>query len=192
MEPGTALASNARVTASDTAHTFLRSLFIELLQGERSAALYCGREAERLGDRAPGGALRAIARHAEEQLPAIKALAEARGVPTAEAGAAFGRFFSDTRELVADHALSTERSYRMTLLRARHGVDLVQMLRDLAHQQGDPALEAFCSTWLRERKPMVGVASDQLRWLAAHPDEAITTSKRGRPVALLGRLFSPA
>ncbi len=172
-------------------HPLLRSLFVELFQTEESAAVHCAREADRLKDTPPGEAFRAIAEHARVRMADIEALARERKMPEAKSGTAIGRVFSDTREAIADRVLSSERSYRMTLLGTRHGLDLVHLVEHVARQQNDTGLEQFCMAWLRERDPLVRRAHAQLRWFAEHPEEASTTSTDGKPIPFLANLLGP-
>lgn len=170
----------------------LTSLFVELFQTEQSAASHCRREAERLGATPPAEALNAVADHAQAQLSALETLAKARQVELTSLGTTLGKVFSTARDLIADRALSRERSYRMTLLGTRHGVDTVKMLRAVAHAIADRDLFIFSEQWLHERQPLVTAIGQQLDWFADHQDVALENSKHGTPLELLGRFLSPA
>lgn len=160
------------------AQELLRSLFHELFQTEESASLHPRREAARLGDSPPAQALNAVARHAQQVLQELPALAESRKLPVSRVGQLVGRLFSDARQWVADRMLEPERSYRGTLLGMRHGVDLVLLIRDIARVEGDSDLEVWCSVWLAEREPLIESVAYELRWFAATPEVALHSPSR--------------
>jgi len=174
MEP------RAERTSGATSKLFKR-LGHELFQTETSAALHCRREAQRLGGAPPAQALRAIADHAEDVLRELPAMAALTSVPESKAGAMVGRIFSELRDKLADRAIDTERSYRGTLLGARHGIDLVRLLQFTAEQEGDQPLQAFCATWLGHRAELVERVADELQWFARNPEAA--TALAGTPRA---------
>jgi hypothetical protein len=148
----------------------------ELFQTETSAALHCRREAERLGAAPPAEALRAVANHAQDVLRDLPGLAALTSVPQSKAGATVGRIFSELRDKLADRMIDSERSYRGTLLGARHGVDLVRLLRSAAEQQGDRELQAFCDRWLERRGQLVERVAAELDWFARNPENATALS----------------
>ncbi len=118
---------------------FLTSLVRELFQTERSAMIHPRIEAERLGDVPPAHAMRAVSTHAEAALAEIRPLLRERGLPISAGGSTVGEAFSALRDHLADYLLSTERSYRGTLLGMRHGVDLVELLQYVATVEGEHA-----------------------------------------------------
>ncbi|WP_437278919.1 hypothetical protein WME90_48235 [Sorangium sp. So ce375] len=156
---------------------FLTSLVRELFQTERSAMIHPRIEADRLGDVPPARAMRAVSAHAEAALSEICPLLRERELPISAGGLAVGEAFSALRERLADHLLSTERSYRGTLLGMRHGVDLVELLQYVATVEGDTPLAAWCARWLSMRKPLVEVVADELAWFAARPARAMRAAK---------------
>ena len=149
------------------------TLFRELFQSEQSALEHPRVEAQRLGDVPPAAPMYAIAAHAESTLPEIRALAAERELPAVEAGRAFGSAFSTLRQYAADLLLSHEKSYRGTILGARHGIDLVILLEDVATEAEDPLLAAWCGGWLEVRRPLVERAAGELAWFAENPDLAM-------------------
>jgi len=77
------------------------------------------------------------------------------------------------RTFAADHLLSNERSYRLTIVGVHHGFGLFLMLRDAALASGDEELAEYCASLLRERRPLCGAAEAALVWFAQHPDLAL-------------------
>jgi hypothetical protein len=160
-------------------HDLQTSLFRELFQTERSATRHPVIEADRLDGAGPARAFLAVTRHAERVLPELPRLAEARGIAPSVGGLSVGVAFSRIRNGFADLLLTTERSYRMTLVGMRHGVDVVTLLGAVAERRGDRDLVAFCDTWLEERVPLVEACARSLSWFAGHEAEALAPAKRG-------------
>jgi hypothetical protein len=144
----------------------LHRLGRELFQTESSARLHCRREAERLGEVPPARALLATAEHADEALKSMIEHTKRSELPLSIAGAMVGVVFSTTRELVLDRLLSSEQSYRGTLLGMKHGVDLVRLINQLAQRAGDFELLEWTDDWLRRREPLVQEAEARLTWFA--------------------------
>src|SRR5688572_6365740 len=101
--------------------TLVEALLRELHQTERSCATHCRREADRFPGERPAYAMNHLADHADAVLQRMTPLGRdgfgqkvARGV---------GSFFSLFREAVIDRVIREERSYRVTLLGIRHGID---------------------------------------------------------------------
>ncbi len=161
------------------ARRLLATLVRELFQTENSARWHPAREAERLGEAAPGRAMAAVALHASAVLEELPALAEACGLPTSVGGLTAGRAFSALRDKAFDLFLTTEKSYRGTLLGLRHGVDLTKLLRETAAADGDRRLVAFCDRWLARRVPLVADVAHELAWLGEHPGRALAPVRRG-------------
>ena len=157
--------------------SLLEHLTPELWQTETSASQHCRREARRLGDTPPARALIATAEHADA------AMAEMRNLEVVQAGAKpglgmlVGKLFSDVRESVADRMLTSERSYRGTLIGMRHGVDLVKLMLESARHERRETLVQFFERWLQRREPLVEAAANELRWFAERPEEALATAK---------------
>jgi glycine/D-amino acid oxidase-like deaminating enzyme/nitrite reductase/ring-hydroxylating ferredoxin subunit len=155
----------------------LRHLSHELWQTEVSASQHCRREAERLGDTPPARALLAAAEHADAVLAELPNLTQGRPLATSGIGMAIGKMFSEVRDTIADKLVTSERSYRGTLLGLRHGVDLVHLLRNAAARTQDEALTAFLDSWLRKREPIVNEVVAQLQWFADMPERALKTAR---------------
>lgn len=164
------------VVKANRAQKLVQNLGRELFQTERSAALHCRREADRLGSAPPGQALRAVAEHADEVLRELPALAAQSSIPDSKGGAFVGRVFSEIRDKVADRIIESERSYRGTLLGARHGIDVVHLLRCVAEESGEQRLQNFCAEWLERRPALVERVADELAWFARNPQVATSLS----------------
>jgi len=165
---------------SDPSSRLFKRLGHELFQTETSAALHCRREADRLGAAPPAQALRAVANHAQDVLRELPALSALTSVPESNAGSMVGRIFSELRDKLADRIIDSERSYRGTLLGARHGIDLVRLILFAAEQHGDATLKAFCATWLERRAELVEGVADELQWFARNPEAATALSGTSR------------
>ena len=155
----------------------LRHLSHELWQTEVSASQHCRREAERLGDTPPARALLAVAEHADSVLEELPKLTQGRPLAKSGIGMAIGKVFSEVRDTIADKLLTSERSYRGTLLGIRHGVDLVHLLRNAAGRAQDDALVSFLDAWLRRREPLVAEVVAQLGWFAELPERALKPAR---------------
>lgn len=165
-------------SASDlTRRKLIRKLGRELFQTEMSARLHCRREADRLGDVAPARPLRAAAAHADEALKSMVEHTRRWELPLSFAGAFMGIAFSTAREFVLDRLLSSELSYRGTLLGMKHGVDLVKMLNQLAQREGDAGLTKWTDNWLRTREALVLDAEAQLAWFANNVEIAARVAR---------------
>ena len=151
----------------------------ELFQTERSAVRHCAKEAERLGEIPAAQALRAVAAHAARAEHELEALAKARGREESALGKTVGTWFSVMRDGFADLALTSEQSYRATLLGMRHGGDVVDLFGASAEAEADPELAKWASDWLRERKPLIEACAAELRWFAQHPERALGPAKGG-------------
>lgn len=162
---------------------WLTLLTHELFQTEQSACDHPVVEARRLGDVPPAWVLRAVAEHATEALAELKPLVARPDRPNGGIGRTLGHAFSAIRDHLADVLLSSEKSYRATLLGMRHGVDLTELVRSLAATTGDDDLVAWCDAWLARRRPLVEAAAGELAWFAAHPLAATAAAKRHNPLA---------
>jgi hypothetical protein len=174
-----ALARRSAAPGSDDARRLIATLLREFFQTENSARWHPTREAERLGDVVPARAMAAIARHATAALEQLPAVAAARGLPTSAGGLTAGRLFSAVRDKALDLFLTTEKSYRGTLLGLRHGVDLAKLLRETAEAAGDRDLAAFCDRWLAKRVPLLADAAGQLAWFGERPARALAPIRSG-------------
>jgi len=162
------------MNASDPHHELLTTLFRELFQTERSASLHPRREAGRFDDSAPPAvALCAVCEHATKVLTELPDVARKEGLPDSYSGRSIGALLSAARDAVIDRVVDTERSYRATLLGLRHGVDLVMLIRHVAHATGRTALAEYCIRWLETRNSLVEQVARCLAWFAANPDVAV-------------------
>jgi len=166
-----------------TDHAWLANLVRELFQTEQSAKVHPRIEAERLGDVPPSQVLLAIAAHAESALAELPPLVIRHNLPNSTGGKLVGAAFSSLRDHFVDLLLSSERSYRGTLLGMRHGIDLVELVQYVAREEGDTSLTQWCATWLEKRRPLVEAAAGELAWFAANPDRAREPAK-DNPLAL--------
>lgn len=162
-----------------TGRKLLKRLTRELFQTETSARLHCRREAERLGNVSPAAPLLATSHHADEALKTLMQHTVRRDLPLSIAGAFVGVAFSTAREFVLDRLLSSEQSYRGTLLGMKHGVDLVKMINQLAQREGAIELVEWSDAWLRVREPLIQEAELRLSWFADNVDVA---SRAARPL----------
>ena len=136
---------------------------------------HCRREAERLGTTPPAQAMLAISEHAKTALNELPGLCEREGLPVSVGGSFTGNLFSELRDKLFDNLIECERSYRGTLLGARHG------LRRGAYGRAGGAADAankvpvvaFCKGWLTTRTVLVERAQEAMFWFAQHPDEAM-------------------
>jgi hypothetical protein len=157
--------------------TLMQTLFAEVGQTERSAIRHPRVEARRLGECPPAAALLAVAGHAERVKPSLDSLARERGATRAAVGTAVGSFFSIGRNSLADFFLTTEQSYRGTLLGMRHGYDVVTLFRLAALAERDAPVVAWADAWLADREPLLRVVAEEMRWFVAHPARALQNAK---------------
>ncbi len=151
----------------------LRSLVHEVFQTEVSAAEHSRRTAEQLGDIPPAATLMKVSEQAGSFIEDLDRFAREHRYPVSHTGRGVGRGFSSARNFLQDRLLTREKTYRGTLLGMRHGVDLVQLLRNAARNAGEDDLADWCTQWLEMRRPLVTEAMRQLSWFAEHPDVAM-------------------
>jgi hypothetical protein len=165
------------LTSEISAEKLLQRLMRELFQTETSAVRHCQREAERVLGCPPADALLAVADHARDTLCELPSLARVEELPVSLAGVYTGALFSELRDKLFDPMTTSERSYRGTLLGARHGLDLVRMLRALADETLRCALFDFCGSWLTARTVLVEELEEQMHWFAQHPERAVRNAR---------------
>lgn len=174
----------------NTEHQRLREkLCRELAQSEHDAVIQTTREARRLHVCPPAEKLRAIAAHAEHLRPRLDALMLKHQPVGLRAARVVGEVFSGLRHYLFDRMLSTERSYRATLLGVRHGIDVAWLLRDVARREEQIRLFRFCDDMIAEREPLLREAERALSWFADHPAIAMASGVR---IALQSGTTSPA
>ena len=157
-------------------------LLVEALQAERTVRSHCSREADRLGSTPPGWSMRAVANRAQRALRDLRPLVRERGEghggrddggETVALGARIGRLLADVRELGADISVSTEKSYRATLLEIHHAAVAFLLLEDAAVVAGDRELADYCHRWRADRTRLISDAERDLAWFAANPERAL-------------------
>ena len=161
------------------AQALLHTLLVELFQTEESYVQQCRREAARNTDpglATPVAAMVAAAGIAESSLARLRELATARGIESTEKGKLLGALFSSIREHIADRAINSERSWRLTVMGMRHGIDVLSSVREVARTTGDAELVAYCDDTHRQLKPLVDDAATACAWFARHPAQAMETA----------------
>jgi len=147
----------------------VRVLFPEAFQTEESANVHPAREARRLGPTGPADVMLRISAHARHSVVELDRLARARGHAGYRSGRILGRIFSAVRDLTTDLMMSTEKSYRATLLGLHHGRGVFLLLEDAAIEHGDQALADFCRDWMQKRNALIAEAERELAWFARNP-----------------------
>jgi|GEM_PF-1465695 len=155
-------------------------LLVEAAQAERTVRSHCGREADRLGSTPPGWSMRAVANRAQRALRDLRPLARERQDEenggqgqAATLAARIGRLLTDIRELSAEIRVSTEKSYRATLLEIHQSAVAFLLLEDAAVAAGDQELADYCHRWLADRTRLIADAERDLAWFAANPERAL-------------------
>jgi hypothetical protein len=156
----------------DQQHALLRGLMMELMRGERAAIRQPRRDAQRFGKAPPAQALRAVAEHAEKNLPTLREVALRHDLAPGRLMVIAGSLLAMARHRISDRIVETERSYRDTLLDLRHGLDVMKLLRRIADASGLVELGGFCTSWLEEREPLVERVEGAMSWFASHPRRA--------------------
>jgi hypothetical protein len=169
----------------------LETLFHELFQTETSAQWHPQREARRLGEVPPARALRAVSVHATAALQELPELARKYGLPVSGLGTTAGFLLSTMRQWVLDRLIEPERSYRGTLGGMRHGVDLVELISQVAQAQDRRELAQWCARWLSERRPLVEAVAAELMWFAQSPEAAVGKHGRTGPLHKLRQVLGP-
>ena len=85
---------------------------------------------------------------------------------------AVGHMASLVRDFGTDLFLSSEKSYRATVLGVHHGIGAIALLEDVAIASNDQELADFCAEVLLERRSLVLAAEEELAWFAEHPGVA--------------------
>ena len=177
------LSAMTNVESPDLRHEWLELLVPEMFQTEQSACDHPLVEAERLGDVPPARVLRAVAEHATVALAELTELMMRRDLPVSRGGQTVGAALSKIRDLAIDVLISSEKSYRGTLIGMRHGIDLVELTGAVAREHGDAEFADWCGQWLESRRPLVEAAARELAWFAANPERATDPARLDSPVA---------
>lgn len=153
-------------------------LLPEVFQAETSAMRHPAREAERLGGAPPAEVMRAVAKHARASRTQLEDLARTRGGTATRLGGVVGRLFSIVRDRAVDAMITSEKSYRGTILGIHHGIGTMLLLEDAAVANNDQKLADFCAAWLAERTRLVAEAEAELAWFAMNPNFAMGRATR--------------
>ncbi len=145
----------------------------EFAQSEQSATVHTVREAKRLGDVPPAHAMLAISEHARSMRKRFEVVAKERPTLGLAVGRVVGAAFSLLRHAVFDRMIDVERSYRGTMLGARHGTDVARLLREVALVDHEAPLIDFVNEWLPERDSLIRTAEAALAYFAEDPATAI-------------------
>lgn len=180
------------VDTSSADFRLLETLFHELFQTETSAKWHPQREARRLGEVPPARALRAVSEHATVVLQELPELARKYDLPVSGLGKTAGFLLSTMRQWVLDRLIEPERSYRGTLGGMRHGVDLVELISQVAQAQNRRELAQWCARWLSERRPLVEAVAAELAWFAQSPESAVGKHGTRGPLHKLRQVLGPA
>lgn len=162
---------------SKESRDFLEALTRELLSSERSATRHARLEADRLGQTPPGVIMEEIALHAERAVEQVEEWARRRGVSGLTAESAAVRALAGARDKLTDLALTTEQSYRMSLLTVRHSVDLIRSIRELAVLADDRDLREWSERWSLRRLDLLEQGEMALAWFAEHAGRALEPIK---------------
>lgn len=161
--------------------TLITVLLAEAFEAERIVRSHCGREADRLGSTPPGWSMRAVSNRATRALRDLRPLVQERtGCDTSDVvsfGRRIARVFADVRELGADLRLSTEKSYRATLLEIHQASVAFLLLEEAALAVGDLELSDYCHRWVADRTRLIGDVERDLAWFAANPERALGRAK---------------
>lgn len=153
--------------AASERRRLLDKLLRELQRSETQAIEAPPREARRLGESAPVLALRDVAAHAERMRARLLRALDGHGLAPSESR--IGATFSTLRQLVADKVYDAERAFRGTLLDLRHGVEVVNVLREISRAEELFAVIRWCDDWLGARRTLVARVEAQLAWFAEQP-----------------------
>ena len=152
----------------------LEKLLRELIRSEDQVMEHAPREAKRIGETPPVTALRDVAVHAVAMQPRFSYLLDGHALTTGRGG--ITATLSTLRHLVTDRIHDAERAYRAALLDLRHGLDVVRVLREVAHLEELFALIRWCDDWLPARRTLVARVEAQLDWFADQAREAAALS----------------
>lgn len=164
----TTRASMEHVVAIPERRRLVEKLLREIARAETQAIEHAPREARRLGATPPVAALQDIANHAASMQTRIAGVLRAYDMVVARPS--FGTTLASLRNLVVDRVHDSERAFRAALLELRHGVDVVKLLREVAHTEELFGVIRWCDDWLVVRRPLVARVEAQLTWFAIDAD----------------------
>jgi hypothetical protein len=148
----------------------LDKLLRELVRSEAQVIEHAPREAKRIGEVPPVGALRDVAAHALAMRPRFLQVLEGHCLAAGRGG--ISATLASLRQLVTERMHDPERAFRAALLDLRHGIDVVRVLREVARLEELFALIRWCDDWLTARRTLVARVEAQLGWFAERPAES--------------------
>lgn len=145
----------------------LDKLIREIARSEQQAIEHAAREARRIGDAPPVLALHEVGAHAIELRSRLEyvVVGHELGWPR--------------RTPRAPHRLAVldpERAFRGALLDLRHGVVLVERLRELARLTELFGIHRWCDDWLSARRTLVARTAAHLAWYVEGIDDPAFSS----------------
>lgn len=152
--------------SGDETRRLLQKLARETARAEAQAAEHPLREGKRIGPMPPVLALHAVADHALAMQGRLAAMLDAHGAGPAVPRGGMSAALVSLRHLVVDRVSDPERAFRTALLDLRHGLEVVQLLREVARHELLFGIIRWCDDWLRARRTLVARAEAQLAWFA--------------------------
>lgn len=139
-------------------------LIREIGRSEAQTLEHLVREAARIGPVPPIDALQAVADHAVAMHRRFVVILEAHDLEPLHPRGAITSTLASLRHLVVDRVVDPERAFRTALLELRHGMEIVELLRDLARREMVFGLIRWSDDWLAARRTLVACAEAQLTW----------------------------
>jgi len=157
-----------RSTTTDR-RRLLDKLVRELMRAEAQALDHAPREARRIGESPPVLALRDVAAHSISMRDRLALALDGPDLAGCRGG--IRAAMSTPHPIGTDRVHDAERAYRSALLDLRHGLDVVQVLREVARLEGLFAVIRWCDDWLPARRTLVSRVEAQLAWFAEQPSQ---------------------
>lgn len=151
--------------SGDETRRLLDKLIRETGRAEAQANEHPVRERNRLGASPPHQALEAVADHARMMQTRFATMLEGHELQLqlrTSAGIALGSL----RHQLVDRLVAPERAYRTALLDLRHGIEVVELLREITRSEMLFGLLRWCDDWLCARRILVARVEAQLGWFA--------------------------
>ncbi len=153
----------------------------EVVRAETQALEHATREARRIGDADPTHALRAVAAHAQTMQPRFATMVSSHGLALPRSK--HGSRLAILRNFMTDHVTDAEHAFRSALMDLRHGVDVVQLLREVVHREELFGLIRWSDDWLGARRTLVARVEAQLPWFVEHETREIIVDEPHDPEA---------
>lgn len=160
----------------------LDKLVREVLRCEQHAIEHAPREARRLGEVPPVDALRDVADHAASMRDRFERMLSGHDVAMNKGS--FAATLATLRHLVVDRVVEPERAFRSALLDLRHGVDVVKLLREIAHYEELFGIVRWCDDWLGVRRAQVASVEVQLAWFVMDANGYVDAPESIAPAAM--------